>query len=471
MSRRTRYPRLSCHCPSSEHYEVTSLTWTDDATGTQMTKSDHFEYQKSYTATLIFNAEDGYAFGSRDTLRIDYGFGGVYKKLTPDQLTPKSCTVHVTLVCTEGIIESVSMLLNIPHAGYRVPTELEYLQNNCSLVSFRWIDEDTGKALPAGSYFGEKGKRYTAEMVIDAIEGYLFDDYRVNVFENGNHYEVSKDSTFPKRITVRYSYLCTELVTVARAEVTAPVPGAKPDYTVTFPENAGYMLYPESETSVNWIEMNGSSEVKTLSADDTFEAGKKYRLRIWLAPKDETYYLWLSYTYTNGNQGTWIRANGNTGGMAYVFTCEEPVVKHSLTVSIRSFLSETEPITVQLMQKGSVKNTKTCTGARATCAFDSVAEGSYTMRISKKNHVTRDYSVTVSEDTERSAKLNPLGDINGDGQVTNLDFARANSHAKGVVTLTGYELKCADVVKNDGEVTTMDAGRINSHVKGVSKLW
>ena len=93
------------------------------------------------------------------------------------------------------------------------------------------------------------------------------------------------------------------------------------------------------------------------------------------------------------------------------------------------------------------------------------------MRISKKNHVTRDYSVTVSADTKCSAKLNPVGDISGDGKVTAIDFTRANSHARGVSLLSGYELKCADVVNSDGEVTPADAARINSAARGVSKLW
>ncbi|MBQ3265671.1 MAG: hypothetical protein IJH07_07830 [Ruminococcus sp.] len=132
---------------SSEHYEMSSLVWTETATGRELTKSDKFEYKKSYTATVTFQAKDGYAFASKDSLRIEYGFGSVYQKPSPDQLTAKSCTVRVTLVCTEGIIEAVSMLLTIPHAGYRSSTELSHLSSYCTLAGFRWIDESTGKAL------------------------------------------------------------------------------------------------------------------------------------------------------------------------------------------------------------------------------------------------------------------------------------------------------------------------------------
>ena len=308
-------------------------------------------------------------------------------------------------------------------------------------------------------------------MIIDANEGYAFDDYSVNVFENFNHYTVIKDSTFPKRIKAQFSYLCTELVWLAEASVTAPVAGAKPDYTVTFPDDAGYMLNPTSGSPVNWIEMDGKTEVRTLSADEKFEAGKQYKIKLWIAPKDETYYLDLSHTVFNGKIGTKIAFNGSSAGMAYIFACEEAGEKYPLTVSIRSFLSETEPVTVQLMQKGAVKYTGACKGARATYAFPNVLKGSYTMRVSKKNHVTRDYSVTVSEETSRSAKLCPLGDISGDGKVTTKDYAMANAHAQKVSLLTGYALLCGDVLKNDGKVTTADAARINAAAQKTDPLW
>ena len=63
------------------------------------------------------------------------------------------------------------------------------------------------------------------------------------------------------------------------------------------------------------------------------------------------------------------------------------------------------------------------------------------------------------------------GDVTGDGKLTTMDSARANSHAREVAPLTGYALQCADVVGTDGKVTTMDAARINAHVKGTASLW
>ncbi|MCD7728231.1 MAG: cellulase family glycosylhydrolase [Ruminococcus sp.] len=62
------------------------------------------------------------------------------------------------------------------------------------------------------------------------------------------------------------------------------------------------------------------------------------------------------------------------------------------------------------------------------------------------------------------------GDVNNDGKVTTADVGLANSHAKGVTTLTGDDFDAADV-NGDGSVTTADVGLINSHAKGVKLLW
>lgn len=83
----------------------------------------------------------------------------------------------------------------------------------------------------------------------------------------------------------------------------------------------------------------------------------------------------------------------------------------------------------------------------------------------------RTYQVTIGNDEpEVTVTINLIGDINGDGKVTTADVGRANSCAKSVTVLSGYEFDCADV-NNDGKITTADVGRINSHAKGISKLF
>ncbi len=142
--------------------------------------------------------------------------------------------------------------------------------------------------------------------------------------------------------------------------------------------------------------------------------------------------------------------------------------------TITTFLDDTDAVTVTLTREGdsSPSYAKVVYGNSATYTFDSVAEGTYIMTVSKKNHVTRTEKVVVGATTvTKNMKVHPIGDINGDGKITTLDYMKVNAYVKGTVTLTEYELKCADVIGTDGKVTTADAMRINAHVKGTKPLW
>lgn len=142
--------------------------------------------------------------------------------------------------------------------------------------------------------------------------------------------------------------------------------------------------------------------------------------------------------------------------------------------TITTFLDGTDAVTVTLTREGdsSPSYAKVIYGNSATYTFDSVAEGTYTMTVSKKNHVTRTEKVVVGATTvTKNMKVHPKGDINGDGKITTLDYMKTNAYVKGTITLTEYELKCADVIGTDGKVTTADAMRINAHVKGTKYLW
>lgn len=142
--------------------------------------------------------------------------------------------------------------------------------------------------------------------------------------------------------------------------------------------------------------------------------------------------------------------------------------------TITTFLDDIDAVTVTLTREGdsSPSYAKVVYGNSAAYKFDSVAEGTYIMTVSKKNHVTRTGKVVVGATTvTKNMKVHPKGDINGDGKITTLDYMKVNAYVKGTVTLTEYELKCADVIGTDGKVTTADAMRINAHVKGTKPLW
>ena len=143
----------------------------------------------------------------------------------------------------------------------------------------------------------------------------------------------------------------------------------------------------------------------------------------------------------------------------------------TLSGSVTSFLpAKNNAVTVELLQNNAVIDTFTEVNA-ASYSFANVADGNYVVRVSKADHVTRDYEVTVSGDTTQNVKIHPKGDISGDGRITSKDFAMAYAHAQKLDTLTGYALKCGDVVKNDGLVKTADAARIYAHAQKLDLLW
>lgn len=104
--------------------------------------------------------------------------------------------------------------------------------------------------------------------------------------------------------------------------------------------------------------------------------------------------------------------------------------------------------------------------------FDSVPNGEYTLRVMKFNHVEREYDLVVDghQIMDLKLKIHLYGDINGDGKVNTVDVSRANSHAKRVRLLEGYEAACGDV-NFDGRNNTIDVSQINSHAKNINLLW
>ena len=283
----------------------------------------------------------------------------------------------------------------------------------------------------------------------------------------------------------------------ATVTVAAPVTGEKAavasDAIVTGVTRTG-----ESEEIVNhgvyvrrltwFIDANGNGQLDEneectpengLTADGKFLGGKTYSVYFELAVTEGMGRL--------NNEAFTLKVNDlevpiNTTAAQGVYTFPETeIVGYGVSGNVESFNSGTDPVTIQLIEQGqsepayeTIVSGGTQSGNKFTApyAFSDVPSGTYTMKVMKKNHVTREYTVTVgSADVTQNVKIHLKGDIDGNGTVTTMDVIRANSHARGVTLLTDYALKCADVVGTDGTVTTMDVIRINAHAKGTSKLW
>ena len=148
-----------------------------------------------------------------------------------------------------------------------------------------------------------------------------------------------------------------------------------------------------------------------------------------------------------------------------------------VTVSgmVTSFGKESEQTTVQLFPVGSETPafSVTLTGTHAMYSFEGVEAGTYTMKVSKANHVTREYTVVVGNSPiPLDAKIHLKGDINGDGEITSKDkkllYNYVNDPTKPT---TDYEWKVADIDGN-GDITSKDKKLLYNHINDPEKsLW
>ena len=232
--------------------------------------------------------------------------------------------------------------------------------------------------------------------------------------------------------------------------------------------------------SMQWL----GPDQKPMRKFDKFEIGKSYflDLRIGFEGGEEMGYVypknWKEFKVNGKSLNQWMEYDDNTNGhflrVYDSYKIVDPNAVGTLSGTVKSFGSATDPVTVQLFGSGSsaaAYNTSV-KGNSATYTISGVASGTYTMKVSKKNHVTREYTVTVSTGTKtQNAEIRLLGDVNGDGRVNTMDYTRLLKHVNETQLLTdAYALKCSDVNK-DNRVNTMDYTRLLKHVNETQPLW
>ena len=142
----------------------------------------------------------------------------------------------------------------------------------------------------------------------------------------------------------------------------------------------------------------------------------------------------------------------------------------SVTGSVTSYLNNAA-VTIELLQDGELIDSTTIRGKNVEFAFYEVGAGTYTLRISKDNHPTREYEVVVeAEDVFVEAELCPYGDVTGDGNINVKDFQRLLRHVNKTNPLTGYALACGDVT-GDGNANIKDFQRLLRHVNKTGLLY
>ena len=236
--------------------------------------------------------------------------------------------------------------------------------------------------------------------------------------------------------------------------------------------------------SMQWRKTDNAST--PMGKYDKFEVGKSYilDLRIGFEGGEE-----MGYVYPKNNRNfkvngksvnAWMEYENSEDGHVWQmydsYMVFDPSARGTLSGTVKSFGSTTDPVTVQLFKSGSsaAAHSTSVKGNSASYTISGVAAGTYTMKVSKKNHVTREYTVTVTTGTKtQNAEIWLLGDVNADGirdmtdvvQVCRRFNGKPSVFDKGNAATKAYRLKVADIY-NDNSIDTTDFNQILRYYTG-----
>lgn len=447
-------------------YELADSTATADngvtlnVQHTKVTRRSFTNYEKNLTVNLVAKRKLTDVRGTLKNFRlgIDAGFTEIVSN-EPKKYTFKNTVVYDVAYGSYGVEagqlregDTCYVYFDVkPGVGY-------YLPENASVKVIQ----------PAG---------YRANGIFDSAETYstVYKGDWYDYSPIGRKYRVSQ-LLEPNSEGVKYG---TDI------RVQEPKAGDRPAAFADY-EKPTSLPYNMKVLSMQWL----GPDHKPMRKFDKFEVGKSYflDLRIGFEGGEEKGYVypknWKDFKVNGKSVNAWMEYDDNTDGHVWQvyesYKVVDPNASGSVSGTVKSFNSASDKVTIQLIQQGHSEpayettvsgGTKEGNQYTASYTISGIASGTYTMRVLKKNHVTREYTVTVSgEAVTQNVKIHLKGDINGDGKVTIGDVNRANLHAKGKSTLTLYEFACADI-NGDGRVTISDVNRANLHMKGKSLLW
>lgn len=167
-----------------------------------------------------------------------------------------------------------------------------------------------------------------------------------------------------------------------------------------------------------------------------------------------------------GTSGTEAQTYADRNGIQFNSIASGTTVKGTA----KSYLSADDTVTIQLVKSGVVAYETTVKGNSADYSISGVANGTYTMRVSKKSHADREYTVKVwSADVTQNVEIFPIGDVNSDGDISVVDATLVQKYIVGLEKLTDLQKKSAEV-NGDGEISVVDATLIQKYIVGLENF-
>ena len=339
-------------------------------------------------------------------------------------------------------------------------SELEVSDTSAKPVIYAKIMDDSGVS--------EITMEIDGEIYVDASNGAAYFDERTGAFR----YQISEAlsegehtvSISARDLAGNATAVCSKVFRVD------PAPQIRwrscPEQTI-FGEN--FLISAEAKAGRNDVAIGSVYAVLTIAQDD----GTETRLLYQLAEQDGVWQAELPGVQASAFtlQLTAIDENGCYAS-SDVQHCSV-VSGVAVSGTVESFLDENGETTLSLYREGETQAAYSTSvrGSSAQYAFAGVAAGRYILRVEKKDHTAREYTVEVAQtDLSQNVKICPVGDINGDGEVNMLDMIGLYNHLNETEPLEGYAYACADV-NADGEVGMLDMIRLYNHINETELLW
>lgn len=167
-----------------------------------------------------------------------------------------------------------------------------------------------------------------------------------------------------------------------------------------------------------------------------------------------------------GTSGTGVQTYADRNGIQFNSIASGTTVKGTA----KSYLSADDTVTIQLEKSGVVAYETTVKGNSTDYSISGVANGTYTMRVSKKSHADREYTVKVSSaDVTQNVEIFPIGDVNSDGDISVVDATLVQKYIVGLEKLTDLQKKSAEV-NGDGDISVVDATLIQKYIVGLENF-
>jgi len=192
-----------------------------------------------------------------------------------------------------------------------------------------------------------------------------------------------------------------------------------------------------------------------------------------VTPGEEYTAQFVKFSFSGGAAG-WnpvgeIRVIGDNPS----YVPDEPVVETYTVAGALTKSGSTAAATIELIADGETVASTTVEGKTGDYAFENVAAGSYTLKVTKSKHAAREYTVEVVDaDVTQDVQVWLYGDVTADGIVNNTDVIqinRKNANQSSVFSQVNADSDYRLIVANVTAITGVDTIVNNTDVIQINR--